>query len=239
MAALVALKPLPAAKSRLSELPDGHRMRLARCMALDTIAALASATEEVLVITDQPDFSTALSAHGITATVVKDPSPILGAGGRPADEGEPSLNAALAYGDQLLRAGGTDIVLACVGDLPALRPSTVRQLLSSAAELSAAGEPRSFLADHTGRGTTMVVVHGVALDPRFGKGALIGSAERHRLSGAVPIAAADAIDARWDVDSLADLGAVAALGVGPATATVLATLAVATPVLGHHRGTNR
>ncbi|MFT4166504.1 MAG: 2-phospho-L-lactate guanylyltransferase [Microlunatus sp.] len=230
VAALVALKPLPTAKSRLSGLSDAHRMQLARCMALDTIAALASAADEVLVVTDQPDFSAALSEHGITATIVSEPS-ILRADENSA-EGEPSLNLALAHGDELLRSRGIDTVLTCVGDLPALRPQSVRRVLTDAAELAAAGRPRSFVADHTGFGTTMLIAHAVALGPRFGKGKQFGSAERHRLSGAAPIEAADTVDARWDVDSLADLRAVAALGVGPATATVLGALGVAAHSLG-------
>lgn len=206
-------------------------MQLARSMALDTIAALASATDEVLVVTGQPDFSAALSDHGIAATVVSEPSPTLRADEKSA-EGEPSLNLALAHGDRLLRSRGIDTVLACVGDLPGLRPQSVRRVLTYAAELAAAGRPRSFVADHTGLGTTMVIAHDVALDPRFGKGTQSGSAERHRLSGAVPITAADAFDACWDVDSLADLRAVAAFGVGPATAIVLETLGVAAQTPG-------
>lgn len=227
VAALVALKPLPTAKSRLSGLSDAHRMHLARCMALDTIAALATATDEVLVVTDQSDFATALSEHGITARVVNEPPQLQRAEERSAGEGESSLNAALTYGDQLLRAAGVDVVLACVGDLPALRPGSVRRLLSSAAELAATGRPRSFVADHTDNGTTMVIAHDLALDPRFGSGTMGGSAERHRLSGAAPIATTDAVDARWDVDSLADLHVVAGLGVGPMTAALLEKLGVA------------
>ena len=205
-------------------------MQLARCMALDTIAALATATDEVLVVTDQSDFATALSEHGITARVVNEPPQLQRADERSGGEGESSLNAALAYGDRLLRATGVDVVLACVGDLPALRPGSVRQVLSSAAELAIAGRPRSFVADHTGQGTTMMIAHEVALDPRFGRGTMGGSAERHRLSGAVPITAADAIDARWDVDSLGDLHVVAGLGVGPRTAALLEKLCVAAPL---------
>ena len=220
VAALVALKPLPTAKSRLAELSDELRGRLARCMALDTIAALAAAVDEVLVITDQPDFPAALLAHGISATVLAEPA----AGSQPEQppaEGEASLNAALAYGDQVLRAAGLPIVLACVGDLPALRATSVRRILAGAAELAADGRPRSFVADHSGRGTTMVIAQVVPLDPRFGRGAGIGSAERHRRSGAAPVAAAGIDDARWDVDTLADLGAALGLGVGRATASLV------------------
>lgn len=227
IAALVALKPLPAAKSRLSELPATLRMRLARSMAIDTIAALAQATDQVLVITDQPDFSVTLDEHGISAVVVDEPTTTLAAESASRD-GEASLNAALSYGDELLRSAGVHTVLACVGDLPALRPDSVRRILAQARELAAAGQPRSFVADHSRHGTTMVLAHGIPLNPRFGRGPGIGSAERHRLSGAKPVLVADADDARWDVDTLADLRAVVALGVGPATATMLDLLELTT-----------
>ena len=62
VAAVVALKTLPAAKSRLSSLPDPLRERLARCMAIDTLSALAPAVDEVLVVSDQPDLPAALAA---------------------------------------------------------------------------------------------------------------------------------------------------------------------------------
>lgn len=235
VAALVALKPLPTAKSRLSGLPDGLRRRLARCMALDTIAALAAATDEVLVITDQPDFSASLLEHGISATVVPDPRP----NARPEQtqaEGEASLNAALAYGDQLLRAEGIPVVLACVGDLPALRAASVRRILASAAQLAAGGHSRSYVADHSSRGTTIVIAHDVPLDPRFGSGSAVGSAERHRRSGATPVITAGIDDARWDVDTLADLRAVIDLGVGRITASLLdpSSLDPATGALGRY-----
>lgn len=220
VAALLALKPLPAAKSRLSGLPDRLRRQLARGMALDTIAALASATDEVLVITDQADLSPALLERGISATVLPDPDP----GPRPEQspvEGEGSLNAALAYGDEQLRAKGIAVVLACVGDLPALQTGSVRRIMTSTAELAAGGRPRSYIADHSGRGTTMLIAHDIPLDPRFGSGDTIGSAERHRLSGAVPLTTVGIDDARWDVDTLSDLRAVIGLGVGRVTASLL------------------
>lgn len=74
VAAVVALKSLPRAKSRLGALSAPVRERLARCMALDTLAALTRAVDEVLVVSDQPDLGAALARHGVTARVVAEPT---------------------------------------------------------------------------------------------------------------------------------------------------------------------
>jgi 2-phospho-L-lactate guanylyltransferase len=102
--------------------------------------------------------------------------------------------------------------LACVGDLPALQPESVLRILDASQS-----HPRSFVADASGVGTTMLVAHDVELAPQFqGR-----SAAAHHASGAVSLSA-EAIgspiaDARRDVDTEADLATAIALGVGPAT----------------------
>lgn len=207
-AAVVALKALPAAKSRLFALPAPLREHLARCMALDTITALAAVVDEVLVVSDQEDLPATLTRYGIVARVVGEP------------DGTATLNRALAHGDRLVRAAGAAVVLACVGDLPALRPATVQSVLAAGA-----GAERSFLPDQQDRGTTMLVARGGPLNPLYGTeivdGERIGSAERHRRSGAVALHPDGMDGARRDVDTLADLAAASALGVGPATARLL------------------
>lgn len=213
----MALKPAEVSKTRLGTLPVPLRHRLAQCMALDTLTALAAATDQLVVVSDDPAIAGRLQRAGIDALVVAEPSP----GG---------MNEALRFGDQLLRERGCTRVLAAVGDLPAITADAVRDLVSRTAEL-----PRAFVADHTGYGTTMVIARAGELDPKF-QGA---SANAHRMSGAVPV---DGLDPRLttDVDAVGDLAAAIAFGVGAHTAGLLADdgigdyvgVTVATPAPG-------
>lgn len=213
--AVLALKVLPAAKSRMRSLPGPVREHLAYCMAVDTLAALAPAVDEVLVISDQTGLAAALARRGVTVRVLPEPAP------RHSDgDGGSQLNRALAHGDAVLRAEGVDRVLASVGDLPALRTASVRRVLAAAAT-----HRRCFLPDHDDLGTTMLIAHRTALDPRYGTeivdGRAVGSAERHRRSAADSLALDAVADARWDVDTVEDLQAAHRLGLGPATAGLL------------------
>ncbi|QGN33091.1 2-phospho-L-lactate guanylyltransferase [Microlunatus sp. Gsoil 973] len=196
---VVALKPAAVSKSRLGALVVPLRERLARCMALDTLTALAAATDRLVVVSDDPTLSDQLASVGIDATVVAEPSP-------------DGMNAALSFGDRLLRDRGCGRVLASVGDLPALTGEAVGDLLARTADLR-----RAFVPDHTGYGTTMLIAPAGELNPRF-QGA---SAAAHSRSGAVPV---EAIDPRLrsDVDAVDDLAAVIALGVGRHTARLVA-----------------
>jgi 2-phospho-L-lactate guanylyltransferase len=202
-AAVVALKPATYAKSRLGTLPDPLRRRLAWTMAVDTLTALAAAVTEVLVVSEQPALASRLARAGVRARVVD-------------EAGAEGMNGALRRGAALLQATGHATVLACVGDLPALRPATVATVLAAA---SAAG--RYYLADASGTGTTMLIAVATALDPHFqGR-----SAAAHQASGAVALTdqllGAPVPDARSDVDTEADLVPAVALGTGPATAALL------------------
>lgn len=201
-AAVVALKAGEFAKSRLGGLPDPVRRRLAHTMSLDTLTALSAALDHVLVVSDQPQLSSRLKRAGLGVEVVP-------------EDGPAGLNGALRRGDELLRRRGIGTVLGCVGDLPALRPETVRRVLL------AVGHPRSYVADASGVGTTMLIAHGVPLDPRFqGR-----SAAAHHSSGAVPLSPDPAerswADARRDVDTEVDLFDAIGLGLGSASAALL------------------
>lgn len=202
VAAVVALKPSEYAKSRL-DLPVPLRRRLAETMALDTLRALAAAVPRVLVVSGQPALASRLARAGVAAEVVAEPAPA-------------GINAALAYGAERLRADGVATVLACVGDLPALRPASVRRVLQTAA-----AHPRAFLADASGVGTTMLVATGGPLAPDFSG----RSAARHRAGGATPLTAAELgeplADARRDVDTEVDLDTALGLGVGSFTAALV------------------
>lgn len=201
-AAVVALKPGEYAKSRLG-VAAPLRQRLAWTMALDTLRALTAALPRVLVVSGAPALASRLARAGIAAEVLP-------------ESGTPGLNAALALGADRLRAEGVASVLACVGDLPALRPGSVRRVLGVAGAYG-----RAFLADASGTGTTMLVARRTALEPSFqGR-----SAARHRASGAVPLTddllGEPLADARRDVDTEVDLTTAAGLGVGPFTGALL------------------
>jgi 2-phospho-L-lactate guanylyltransferase len=140
---------------------------------------------------------------------------------RPAGDGvlvqsAPGLNAALAEAaDFAARSWPADGVAALVGDLPALRAAELADALTRAA-----GHPRAHVPDAAGTGTTLLTARpGVALAPAFGA----GSAARHA-ADSVPLPGGDGL--RHDVDTAEDLRAAAGLGVGPATAAVLAAVGV-------------
>jgi len=197
-AGVIALKPIEHAKSRLV-VPDPLRRRVAWTMALDTLSALCRALPHVLVVSDQPALEARLRYAGIAAEVI-------------SESGHVGMNSALSRGARTLHTQGFSSVLACVGDLPALQPESVLRILDASQS-----HPRSFVADASGVGTTMLVAHDVELAPQFqGR-----SAAAHHASGAVSLSA-EAIgspiaDARRDVDTEADLATAIALGVGSAT----------------------
>lgn len=199
--AVVALKTLRSAKSRLRGVPAAYREHIAWCLAHDTISALAGAVDRIVVVSNEPSLAGRLRSWGPRVRV-RSEGPSIG------------MNAALAAGASQLVEDGVWIVVACVGDLPCLKPDTVRRLVAAAAR-----HPRAFVADASGTGTTMLFARGVSLDPRF-QGA---SASAHRGSGAIALGEAEVgplTDARHDVDTLADLGDAARVGLGPQTASL-------------------
>lgn len=201
--AVVALKSSVLAKSRLDTFPDPLRRRLAWTMAVDTLVALAGAVDRVLVVSRQGALRVDLRRAGLDVDVL-------------AETGPGSLNAALRQGAAALSKSGCATVVACVGDLPALRADAVR-----AAVAAAAAHPRSFVADASGIGTTMLVSHRSTddggLDPHFGG----RSAAAHRSSGAVALTGDDLLTARRDVDTEVDLADALRLGVGPLTGALV------------------
>jgi 2-phospho-L-lactate/phosphoenolpyruvate guanylyltransferase len=201
-AAVIAIKPIEHAKSRLA-LPDPLRRRLAWTMALDTLSALCRALPHVLVVSDQPALEARLHRAGLAMEVI-------------SESGHVGINSALTRGALRLHAQGFTSILACVGDLPALRPESVARVLDASRS-----HPRSFVADASGVGTTMLVAHDVELAPQFqGR-----SAAAHHASGAVGLGAeaigSPVADARCDVDTEADLAAAIGLGVGLATSALI------------------
>jgi 2-phospho-L-lactate/phosphoenolpyruvate guanylyltransferase len=194
---VIPVKLLAQAKTRLTGLEPERRSRLALAMAADTIAAAlqADSVATVLVITD--DTLVRDVVCGLGAVVLAD---VPGAG----------LNAALGYGAGYARqrwpARG---VCAVAGDLPAMRPAELAAALSAAGELGVA-----FVPDADGTGTALyAAAPGCAFRPRFGP----ASRRRHLDGGAAEIASAVLTGLRRDVDTVDDLRAAAAIGVGPHT----------------------
>lgn len=226
--AVVALKAGEHVKSRLAPLPQPLRRRLAWTMALDTLAALVEAVGTVCVVSNQPALQDRLTRAGLGAVQV-------------VPEGRPAgMNEALRLGTDHLRRSGVPRVLAVVGDLPALRPASVRTVVAAAAAYE-----RAYVLDATGVGTTMLLAaDGVDLGPRFqGR-----SAAAHHHSGAVALTderlGAAVPHARRDVDTEVDLADAVGLGLGPATRALLdpatgrlGAYAVVTTVDGARRGT--
>ena len=201
-AAVIAIKPMEHAKSRLA-VPDPLRRRLAWTMALDTLSALCRALPHVLVVSDQPALEARLRRAGLAVEVI-------------SESGHFGINSALNRGALCLHAQGFTSILACVGDLPALRSESVARIVDASRD-----HPRSFVADASGVGTTMLVAHDAELAPQFqGR-----SAAAHHASGAVSLVAeaigSPVADARCDVDTEADLTAAIELGVGPATSALI------------------
>jgi 2-phospho-L-lactate guanylyltransferase len=196
---VIPLKPLRLAKSRLSgSVGDAVRPGLALSFAQDTVAAAlaCSAVLDVAVVTDDPKAAEELTRLG--ARIVLD---VPAAG----------LNAALAHGARAVRTARPDAAVAALNaDLPALRPGELARVLRAAAEF-----PRSFLADATKIGTTLLAATpGSELNPAFGG----PSRDRHLSSGAVEITLLEVDSVRRDVDTGDDLLVALALGLGPHTA---------------------
>ena len=102
-----------------------------------------------------------------------------------------------------------DGIAALVGDLPAVQADELATVLATA-------PARGFVPDASGTGTTMLLAApGAAFAPRFGA----GSAARHA-ADATALEAGPGL--RCDVDTIEDLHAARELGLGPATAAVLA-----------------
>ncbi len=201
---VLALKPLPLAKSRLVGLSDELRRELVVAMAVDTVVAALGcpSVRAVLVVTDDARAATESGAAG--AAVVP-------------DEPAAGLNAALAFGARRAAAiAPGDGVAALGGDLPALRPSELGLALERAA-----AHPRAVVADAQGTGTALLCAGaGVALLPAYGP----GSFRRHVAAGAVPLDVDRLAGLRRDVDLPTDLDAAARLGVGARTARLLPQL---------------
>jgi len=193
---VIPVKTTQSGKSRL-ELPGAERPQLALAIALDTIAAAASAEAvgEVLVVTSDADVQAGVEQID-GATSIPDP----GMG----------LNGAARSG---LERATLEARAAMLGDLPALTGSDL-----TAALRSAENEERALVADAEGSGSVLITWRTPAtFEPRFGA----SSAAQHVDAGHVLLP--DAVPTlRRDVDTADQLRAAHALGLGPRTTALLA-----------------
>lgn len=194
--AVVAVKDLSRAKTRLTSLSPALRGRLAALMAVTVVSALTAAVDRVVVVTTAPGIGPLLRDYGVPTEIVADP--------------RAGLNAAFEAGATVLRGDGAGLVVACMADLPALTAESVRRLLRRCS-----GPGRWFVPDAAGSGTTLLAARDLLLDPRFGP----SSARQHAASGALAVEADP--DLRTDVDAPADLAAAARVGLLPPVAALV------------------
>ncbi len=217
IAAVLAVKGLTDAKSRLAPvIPADVRRSLVLAMMSDTIAAAqAAGVDDIVVVT--PDSQVGSVARRIGARVVADAP--TSAVGHPMS----SLNRAFVRGIETARTTEpTTRVVVLQADLPALRADHL-----AAAIDRATGHDQSMIPDRSGAGTSMLLIGDTTLvTPRFG----VDSANAHRAAGAVDLTAGPTAgwpDLRTDVDTVDDLAAAMALGLGRRTAQVLADIGLA------------
>lgn len=190
---VVPIKGTDGAKTRLGVATHEHRLSLARAFALDTLAAVANAVQQrpgsrlVVVSSD-----TSQGAWAGADVVVPDPGQ--------------GLNPAIEAGLDACDADAFRAVL--LGDLPALRSADVDTALDVAESV-----PQGLVRDGDGRGTVLVTAApGIRLVPLFGP----NSAHAHTDTGFEDLNLT-LPRLRVDVDSLDDLDAALALGVGEHT----------------------
>jgi 2-phospho-L-lactate guanylyltransferase len=198
---IVPVKRVEIAKTRLA-LDVEARSALAVAMALDTVAAASSSelVAAVVVVTDDERARTALGDLDVTIV---------------ADVPDAGLNAALAHG---AASAPTTRVAALSSDLPALRPEDLTMVLAQARR-----HAQAVVADLPGTGTTLLCAESAArFVPQYG----VSSLAAHVAAGAHDLTPLAPESVRRDVDTIADLRAAVALGVGPKTRETLGSLSV-------------
>lgn len=200
---IIAVKRLAAAKTRLAPVfSAAARESVVLAMLMDTLTAAARVADLRSITVITPDESAAAAATELGAEVLADPT----------RQGDPDpLNNAILTAEQVVSGSVSNIVV-LQGDLPAMQTQELADAICAAR-----AHQRSFVADRLGTGTAALCAFGSALDPQFGP----DSSARHRRSGAVELTGAWP-GLRCDVDTPMDLAAARRLGVGPATARVVA-----------------
>lgn len=229
---IVPVKRLSAAKSRLAPgMGAGPRRSIVLAMLDDTLRALASSSSVGALTVITPDEDAALRAEQCGAVALSEDEILREAAVDEETEGPASaLNRVLASTAAAVRERNAPAQVAVVqADLPSLRADEFTGAFSAAlaaasrndVQENAGVSGRAFVADRAGSGTTTLFAcgAGTALRPRFGS----ASAHAHAAGGATPLKGAWP-GLRHDVDTVADLHLAWRMGVGPATAAVLAEL---------------
>lgn len=215
------MKPPAIAKGRLRATTAGQMTSimtaaLATAFLQDVIGASqrAGGVDRILVVS--PDPSVAMIAERSAADFLLEG---LHRAGRDQGPTSGSLNGALDEAISIVRKTRPHASIVIVtGDLAALRADTLTDVINASST-----PPRTcFVADQHGAGTSILALpHGAFIKPQFGP----DSAAAHLAEGAVNISDQISDDARIDIDTLRDLEAALAHGIGPHTAAVLAALA--------------
>lgn len=197
---VVPVKGGAGAKSRLHPPPGVEREDLALALATDCLTAVCVSMPAGRVFVVTSDERVRAVARGLGTVVVPDPGD--------------GLDAAVVSGrDHALIADPGAPVAVLLGDLPSLDAGDLRTALGAAAAY-----PLAVVPDGDGTGTVLLTARrGRDLVPSFGD----GSAARHEAAGHHRLEL-DLPRLRTDVDDDRALRAAVGLGVGPATAGVLA-----------------
>ncbi|MGV3733453.1 MAG: 2-phospho-L-lactate guanylyltransferase [Microcella sp.] len=199
---VIPVRDPASAKSRLAvgDDPAAHARRaaLAAAIALDTVTAARAAREVGEVIV------VGTLASALDGVQVLD---------------DPGYGLLVAVGAGLAAAEPAAPTAVLLGDLPALQPADLDAALVAASE-----HHWAFVPDAEGTGTTLVTAAaGLPHALRFGE----GSAEQHRDAGYVELDVPERSGLRRDIDTpaqlaaLAELAAAGAVLLGPRTAALL------------------
>ncbi|MBV9596971.1 MAG: 2-phospho-L-lactate guanylyltransferase [Chloroflexi bacterium] len=213
--AVVVARVANGAKSRLAATLDHSQRRdLALAMLADVLDVCHEARAILAGIIAVVDDATArLEAERSGALVVDDP--------RPGD-----MNAAVRLGLEHARLRGARTAIVLPGDVPLLSVQDLRALLAAAAE-----GPRAVVigASRDGQGTNALLLRPVdVIAPSFGPPSLDRHARAALEAGALTRVQSN-LGLALDIDTPADLAALADLPVGPHTAALLARTHFLTP----------
>jgi 2-phospho-L-lactate guanylyltransferase len=206
--AIVPVKALELAKSRLDPVLGEARGTFMRALARRTVATLLQAPEidRVLVVTGDSAVSADAAAEG---------ADVLGDDGR-------GLNDALALGIDHARRSGAETCMVVPADLPLLSPEALSDIVSAYQAHGGSGLGGSGMGVvrcKDGDGTTVTIFPAAApVSPRYGP----GSFAAHCAMQGVSTFEIDAPQGAFDVDTPADLVRLTSMkGVDPVLCAIL------------------